>query len=588
MLRKSTIHIIPFLLVFAVAIRNTIPDGYIVAGGDFIQWFNFPRQLLSYSYIWANESLGYPHNSYPYMLYYQFFAPLVELFGAQGSGQSILYYVVFLFGSYTSFYLSISCNEKQFRNISKTWRVALSIGYAFNIFTFYNFIGLWGFSPFLFLYVLLPLIFGLTLRYFSDSNLNTRDLALIGLVFFLTNIPNGNFPFVVSLHLVLLIFVSSTIYAFDLHTNRIKRLALYYLVIAAVTCWSVIPQLFVLLNKGNRTASRNTAISLSEWVLGQAAKFPDPFLIVNDHQFFLQFPLLLLSSIALFITAILSLLFLSNLRSRKNIKKFAWLMFFLYLVTIFLLNKGKGFSPDFVIIALFANIIMGALRSFHKTIIFIPFLLYFIVLIGMANNEKYLKYLKFFATIAITIPLVYFLRGGILVNYSYNYSPGQNYKTSAFAPIIKIPVEYASVGSLLNKDRSTHRILSAPYYLADEKFGWAFIPKWKYMGTSDPVWQMFDAPMVQMNDLSLFNEWNYGKVWDQDSRLNFAWIVRLAGLINVKYILFHADIDRNFSINAEKKFDYLEKMGLLTLEIVNEQCKIYKINEKFYYPRIYL
>jgi hypothetical protein len=586
MLKKITIHIIPILIIFVAAFRNKIPEGYIVAGGDLVQWFNFPRQILNYSYIWANESLGYSLNSYAYILYYQFFSFLIDIFSADGSGRSIIYYVIFLLGSYISFYLLISLNEKHFREVSKTWRIALSIGYTFNIFTFYNFFGLWGFSPFFFLYVLIPLIFGLSFRYFSEPGYRTRDLALIGIVFFLTNIPYGNFSFVVSLNLVLFLFICSTIYAFNIHTNRIRKFFWYYLVIAASTCWSIIPQLYDLIS--NKIASGDTAISLPEWVLGQATKFPDPFFIINNHQVFLQFPFLLLSSITLLMTAIFALLFQSNSQSKKNIKKFTLLMFLLYLIVVFLLNKGMGYFPESWITLLFANLLMGALRSFHKTIIFIPFLLYFIVLIGFGSNEKYLKYLKLLAFITIIIPVVYFIRGGILTNYSYNYAPNETYKTSEIAPIVKIPVAYTNAASLLNRDTSTHRILSAPYFLDNEKIGWRRYLKLKYLGVSEPAWEMFDAPMLLMNDITLFNGWNYGKDWEQDSKLDSAWLIKLAGLMNVKYILFHTDIKKEFLEDAKKKFDYLEQTGSVELRMANSDLKIYEINDEFYFPRIYI
>lgn len=588
MLMQLKIHLIPISLILIIVYRNAIPEGYVVAGGDFLQWFNFSRQLSDSFSIWANESIGYPQLSYSYGLFYAFINLFVEIFALQPSSQSTLYYLLFLLGSYFSFYLSLRCINGLLGNLTTRWKTILAVGYALNIFTFYNFFGLWGFSPFLFLYVLIPLIFGYTFKYFSNGEAHLRTLGIVGVIFFIINIPNGNLAFFVSLNLVLIVFIIFTRVIFQPVTKFVNKLFLYYLVVATATAWSVFPQLFELLGKGNAIAQGETPISLADWVLDQATKFPDPFFIVNDHQVFLNYPLLLFSSFILLFASVASLIFLPNLKNENGIKKFAYAMFAIYLLVIFLLNKGSGIFPADITAALFANIIMGSIRSFHKTIVFLPYLLYLIVYIGLVNSTKQTYIIKLLLFLAVLFPVIYFVRGGILTNYSFQYAAGEaDYKTSPYSPLIKIPANYADSANTLNQDKSTHRILSAPYFLEDEIYGWRRIPKLKYVGTGDPIWPLFDAPLVIMNDVSLFGMWNFGKDWSLEDVDGSTWLLQLAGLTNVKYILLHTDIEDQYKLAATKKFSVWEKNGLVKIISKNRDFSIYEITDKYFFPRVY-
>ncbi len=583
-IKKLAVHIIPILLICIVSFRNLLPDGYIVSGGDFTQWFNFSRQLSNFAYSWANESLGYGHIAHPHFLYYLLAAPLIQLFGLSVSEQSIFYYMAFLLPAYFSFYLAASCYEEQVGEIGARWKAILATGYAFNVFTFYNFYGLWGYSPFLFLYVLVPIIFALTHRYFIRSEVDYLDLAFLGIIFCFVNIPNGNFSFFVSLNIILFIY-GIVLVKMNHPPNAAKRFISLFFIIAAATSWSVLSQLPELINGLKFIIGGNKNLDLGAWVIGQAAKFPEPFLLVNDHVSFSGFPFLVLSSIALLMAAILVALMG---RHRVGTKKAIFAVFFLYLLTVFLLNKGDGILPDWLITTLFSNSLMGALRSFHKTIIYLPFFLYMIILLGLSIRGQSTNLIKILVVLAITPPLAYFLRGEILVSYSYNYAAGKNYMTSDVAPIVKIPDDYVNASARLNQDGTTHRILSAPYSLAETTFRWREIPGWKYLGTSDPVWQLFNAPFVQMNDSSIFDGWEYGEQWHGESASESKWIVPLAGLMNVKYILFHKDVEKRFWLDGQMKMNAFVEDGLLELVTQNHFFTIYKLNPKFIKPRVYM
>jgi hypothetical protein len=587
MLTESKKHLIPLLLMLVIAYRNSIPEGYVVAGGDFLQWFSISRHLLDSFSIWSNEGKGYAQLSYAYFLFYAFLNLFVDIFNLKQMGQSALYYLLFLMGSYLSFYTSLNSYDELLKNLNNNWRRVISIGYSLNIFTFYNFYGLWGFSPFFFLYILFPLILAYTYSYVIKEDASQITLAKIGIIFFLVNIANGNFAFFVSLNIILFLFILILKIIYQPKYKPFKKLFLLYFIILTTTSWSVIPQLIELIGKDNSIASGETVISLSEWVLGQAVKFPDPFLIVNNKQVFLiNYPLLLCSSFILLIATIYSLVSIPNL---KNNKKFAFALFAIYLLVIFMLNKGVGFLPIDLTLNLFANVILGSIRSFHKTIIFLPFFLYFIVSIGVSNAVKNVYLIKSLILLSIFIPIMFFIRGGILSNFSFQYPAGEeDYKTSIYSPLIKIPSSYKNTAIDLNKDKSIHRILSAPYYLDDEKYGWMRLPEMKYKGSGDPIWPLFNSPFVLMNDILLFKFWNFGNDWSLEENDRSAWLPIIAGLINVKYILVHNDIDSNYKFNINNKFLFLENNNFIKKISNNKNFSIYKIEDKYFFPRVYV
>lgn len=572
------------LIICVACFRNMIPEGRIVAGGDFLQWMSFGRQLSNFSYTWASEALGYFQISYPHLLYYAPFHALASILKLSLSQQSFLYYFIFLYGSFLSFYLSTFCytSGTQLRN---EWRIVIALGYAFNIFTFYNFVGLWGFSPFFFLYVLIPVVFGTTYRYLTSTTHGYDALALAGLSFFLVNIPNGNLPFFVSLNVGLVLFILLVVFFGEniLDRSRLYKAALLYALLLVSNAWSVVPQIPEMIYKAQHFLGTAGKTELGDWIMGQAAKFPDPFLIVNDHWFFMRFPLLLASSLALLVTVVIGTMSETELRKRRRLTA----ILLMYVFVIFLMNKGNGFLPRWLSLALFENSILGALRSFHKTIIFIPYTLFLSLTLTVGGRGRVVKLIQAITIMAVVIPIGYFLRGGILTVYSYNYAEGADYRTSKVTPLVKMPGEYFSAAARLNKDISTHRVLIAPYSLIDSEVGWNLIPGLNYLGSSDPIWQLFNASVVQMNDMSSLDGWKFGKVWNEQDESDSRWLVQLAGMANVKYVLLHKDVEGRFYTTAARKFILYGRLGELKRIESNGHFDVYRVSESLYRERVY-
>lgn len=192
-------------LIFYVSLINIFPKGYTFPGGNVVQFFSFPKILKDFSYTWSNLlGEGFSLQYFSYNLYYVPFYLLSSVFHLSPSAQSFLYYYIFLMISFWSFYAGLDFYGKEGDKVDKKYKVIFSLIYTFNAYTFYNFYYTWGYSPLLFLYLLLPVIFGATYRFFCDSNIKDyRSLFILGVFFFLSNVANGNMPFFIALNIFL-------------------------------------------------------------------------------------------------------------------------------------------------------------------------------------------------------------------------------------------------------------------------------------------------------------------------------------------------------------------------------------------------
>jgi len=181
------------IIILSVCIVNVFPRGYTFAGGDVFQFINLSSILKNMNYLWSNNlGEGMFLQNFSYSAYYHVIQFVSNLFKLAPSNQSFVYYFIFLFGSFWAFFLSIRFFQKhdQADSVSVDVKVIFSLLYTFNVYVFYNFFYIWGISPFLFLYILLPPIFGLTYAYFSDRESNRASqiklLAWLVVMFVLT------------------------------------------------------------------------------------------------------------------------------------------------------------------------------------------------------------------------------------------------------------------------------------------------------------------------------------------------------------------------------------------------------------------
>lgn len=572
--------LLSLLLIVVVSIINASPRGYIVAGGDVFQNFNFSKVFTQYRYVWSDISgEGVFLQAYSYIIYYFFIYIVSLLLHLSPSGQSFLYYLVFLAGSFLSFYWSMPLFQKE---KNEQQRIVFSLLYTFNIFTYQNFFSTLGFSPFNFLYILIPIIFGLTYKYFRAENAYYKYLAFLGLVFALSNIVNGNLPFFIALVLFLSFFILS-IFFVELRGRQIVTYFLkgvgYVLVYFLAVFWSLVPQITEMLRQINVYNTGDIAFGLQNWILWQAVKLPSPFFLVFDIHSYGNNVILLYAGLSLFIITIISLLV------KRNKKPIIHIFFLLLLLAVFLLNKGNGILPDALIQSIFSNPFLGSLRSHEKVIIFLPFFLLIITYLSLDIGEKvhrYLTYVLILSSICITYPM--FL-GQLQTYYSASFKQGENYKNAQYAYLNKIPEGYFQVSALLNKNAYDQKILRVPYNVINS-INWVNFPKWKHVG-SDPTLQLFSNATVQMNQFGSFGNWNYGKFWNKQKDRSSTWLLPFTGLLNAKYIIYQKDVNQKFINQTQDKIHYYEDNKLITKVSENDDFALYRVSQQFFLPHFY-
>lgn len=575
--------VIAQLLILYVSAANTFPDGYIFAAGDVSQFFNLSKITDELSYTWSNlTGEGFFLQYYSYNLFYYPLYFFKTLFNVNNNSLSFFYYFFFLTLSFWSFFLSIPIYSEKIVQ-APLLRISLSLLYTFNFYTFYNFYYIWGFSPFLYLYPLIPLIFSLTYKYFSLQVFNWRPLLLLSVPFFLSNIANGNMAFFIALNLLLLFFISSYYFLSKKYNflEFIKRGLVYYLVYFLLVGWSVAPQVIELLRQATALNTGSTVFNLEAWILWQAVRFPHAFFLTyNIYDFFNTS--LIVSPMVFF--ALFVLVVIGNSK-KKNIRAVFVAYLFTLIVALFLINKGSGYLSSGIILQIFSNPIFGAIRSYDKALIFLPFIL--MVLLVVTYEERLLKYPKMWVLVLVSVFATFpFFTGGIQKYYSSAYSGKGNYETSDSTFIHKIPNGYFEIAEFINNDESNHKILRAPYNVINSP-GWVNFSKWKVIGV-DPTTQLFEKPTVEMNSYGAFGDWNYGDLWNKQDLDNSLWLMPFSGFFNVKYIIYHKDINQKFIAQSSGKFDHFQKLGYLKKILENDNLILFRLSDQFYLPNIYV
>jgi|GEM_PF-5522226 len=575
--------IISHLLITFICYINIFPSGYIFSGADVVQFFNVDKTIHDFKYVWWNNpGEGVFLQYYSYILYYYLIHFITSILNLSLSGQSFAYFFIFLNGSFISFLLGLNLFSKE-HPLSDPLKVGLSWVYTFNVYTLYNFYYTWGYSPFLFLYVLLPLIFSLTFRFFTESLAKEKwkYLFLIAIVGFLTNISNGNLSFFISLNIFLIVFIG-WLYSFlkESLLQFFKKFILFYFVYFSSVCWSVLPQIVEMLRLSRIVSNGDYPFDFTYWVIWQAVKFNDLFHVIRVD--FDRSLTIFNFGIVLFI--ILFSFLIITLKNKSAIRNIFFILLFL---SLFLLNKGVGLFYPELINEVFSNPLLITLKSYDKVLVFVPYFLLMVIYFSLNESNKIHKYLLLIL-IAISLLTSYpLLIGQIQKKYSlvfdYKY---KDYTTADYSYLHKLPDEYIKAAALLKTDISDTKILHTPYSVINS-VGWVNYPKWKVVG-ADPLAQLFDKPSIHMNSFGSFGSWNYGKFWNAQSVEDSKWIVPFAGSMGVKYFIYHKDIAPRFYDNTYNKMVDFENKGFIKRILDNDYFSLYELNSDFIYPSVYI
>lgn len=592
--KRKIVFLSGLLVITYVSFINMFPNGYVFVGNDVVQYINLKSTFGNLFYAWTPMiGTGAFLQYFSYSLFYLPFY-LLSLLCVSASAQSFFYFFIFLGSSYVSFFLSTKAFTRVQVNRAFELRILLSLIYAINPYTLYVFIYTWGYSPFLFLYPIVPAIFSFTYSYFSDSKIFSKNLIVLGVVFFLSNIAFGNFAFFVSLILFLALFVM-LLYLLHFGAGKIVYKAIVYSsVLLASTFWTTATSIAGMMYSFSTMTAPGHVFNLGNWILYQRIPIlPQFFLFPNLEYFIATFPILfIIGAIGLLTLLVISL---------KKIRKMSLVFLVLTLVSIFITAKGEGLISDEMTLKIFTLPIMNTLRSYDKTLVFLPFFFVIIIYIGTQDfykkeharvsptnsisrfdkfrlHQRKIILVSFFLILLGVSP---FFLGGIQTRYSYSIDSGKNYQTSTYSYLVHIPNDYFDAAKIISQDPKQDRILDLPYSVINSP-GWVNYPKWKVVG-ADPTEQLFSKPSVKANDASF----TFGAEWNSANVDNSTWIVKLMSLYNVQYLIYHKDVDDKFIDQTRDKIDFLQKEGYITLINSYDNFDLYNLSDTYFRPHIY-
>lgn len=577
-------------IIGALAWLNHFPDGMIFAGGDVVQYFNRDWVERNLHYIWSN-AVGEGGFS-PIFLYYPFYAALFavsDVFGLTPSQQSILYMLFFWGGAYAGCLVGFSLVTNKKFSIWSLEANLLALIYAINPYTFYAFYFIWGYSPFLFLYVVFPVLAVATIEYFGSPSWQQakHSLAVLFVAHLFATIAYANLSFFIGVNLVLLgigIGVAEWTIASKCSTKQffLKILLLLGVEIAA-TGWAVLPQFPNLLFEGN-PLNKGAAFDFPGWILWQRLSFWEFFTLNPAASGYMGSNSI---AVALSLVVIGLVVWVWIVRSDKldlSTRRRSLTILTIVLMVALLETKGKGIVPGASAVWAFSNPILGALRSNGKVFIFLPFLVHLMLLFSMSSWSQRARHLILGATLFACFVSSYpMLLGELQTKYSVGLRNGELCGDAAYCYLNRIPHEYSESVAVIKNDGLGGKILSLPYSVINSP-GWSNYPAWKHVGL-DPTMQLFSLPVVNMNIYHAFGQ-PYGREWAEGGMEGSEWLFNLVADLGVSYFLFHKDVRADFRYPAEYYLKNYEQKGLLRTIYDSQVVTVYRVADTYRQPVI--
>jgi hypothetical protein len=524
-------------------------------------------------------------------LYYFILSSIQDFVGRQYI--SVAYCFIFLAGSFLSFYIATIFYGID-KKINRFTILCFSLLYAVNGYTAIRF----AMPSIYFLpYIFIPVLFATVHAYFIEPSVLNRNLLWCAVAMLVSTACWAGPPFFVTYSTLTFAYILLVLifYRKDSLFILAKKFFAYYFVFVSSFAMYLFtwPAILLRYNSGIRAGEYQVNIPVwiysqsLKWIYSQSLTMLDVFSLrmrlfglVNINK--INFAFFIILNFSLFLLFLVSLLFF-----QKNSRKKTPIIFgLMILITIFLLNKGKGFPWEAPIHSLFAsNIILRSLRSFDKMLIFLPFMLLMpYCLYSVKTKHKVTPLILLVFTFILSYPLIY----GDLYKKYYGVEQGKDYLTSRYAPLVKIPQEYFDIISKTNRIKSDFRVFSIPWSLENPDLkGWIISSKWKNSGWN-PVIQYFNRSFVQMNDPNVFRGWNYGAAWNGQSNYESLWLMPFSGMLNAKYLIFQKDVPKMFVAAAVSKINFYKKKGVIKLLDSNPYFDFFKIADTYFLPHFYV
>lgn len=567
-------------VLFIVIVVNWFPNGYVLSGEDLFQHINLKEQYRQLFYDWQGRA----------SLYYAVFF-LLDFLGISETAQLSWYLGIFLIASYGSFLIFI---RLVFGKVEEKIAVAGALFYALNLYTLYVFTYTWGYSDFQILYAFIPILTGTYIVFLKSRN-NFFGAAFL-LILFFASMGFTNPAFAVSFT-IYIIFLTIVMYLTRIIQFEFKELArltvlgFFSLLVSAYWIFPVVPQV----SRGVADIAETNSINLVEWLqktsnpisetirLGQfnsGSFFPrnNPYLNLN----FIK-PLV----IALSFLPILMIIagYWKGPELQGFTRRRLFIMFLGLFVLFIALNARVRIPFDTINNFLFQLPGLNTLRSYEKIAIFTPFILAVLFVLTLLRpwTGRIRRLIIAAMVIVLLLPLPFYT-GKLQQNMSFILSQrSKDYTKSSHSFLVKIPEEYYAIRKVINEDHSDFKIASLPYNT--DKRGWVSYPKWKLRG-SDITASLYKAPLINPNAIYV-GDWLFATDFNERDD-DPIWIIKLLGMLNVKYVIFHKDVHDEFVDKSKHKIEYLVSKGSLLEMDDNEYFTLYRMKDEYLAPYVYM
>lgn len=149
-IRNNRFYILGFLVLAVVLVANAFPRGYVFSGGDTAQFIEAKNNLRNLFYNWEGRAFFY------YAIFY-----VLDYLKVSDSAQLSWYLGIFIVGSYISFGIF----SKLLFDASDKAKALVSLFYALNLYSLSFFSGNLGFSYYPSLYIFIPVLTGLFIKF---------------------------------------------------------------------------------------------------------------------------------------------------------------------------------------------------------------------------------------------------------------------------------------------------------------------------------------------------------------------------------------------------------------------------------------
>jgi len=251
LIKKNNFFFLGLIVLGFVIFANRFPDGYIFAGGDTAQLVNIKESFKANFYNWEGRA----------SLYYFIFFILGSL-GISDTFQLFWYLVIFIFGSYISFFVFL---KLIFEKISGAGKTLLSLFYSLNLYTLFVFSGNWGFSHYQCFYIFIPILFGLYIK-FLETKKNVFG-ALFALVLFFASPGFTNPAFALSFGIIVFLLTSFFLLfgAAKLDRNMVTKILILSAASFLVSAFWILP-IIPQMNAGFSGLFSGNALDLNLWI----------------------------------------------------------------------------------------------------------------------------------------------------------------------------------------------------------------------------------------------------------------------------------------------------------------------------------